>query len=353
MTTESADAEQYPGIDLPTVTTWLEQHIVGSHGPFTFIPLAGGHSNLTYRVIDKNNRAYVLRRPPTGSVLATAHDMSREWRAIAALQPTPVPVPPALGFCSDESVTGAPFYVMGFVDGYVQHTIEQTLQFGSLERNAVSGRSLFTVLADLHAVDIDAVGLGEHGPRDGYIERQLKRWYKQFTAMKHRELPTVDRVHDRLLATVPGNASVTVAHGDFRLGNCITGFDGQIVAVLDWEISTLGDPMADLAYLLNSWARPDNVLSTFPDSAIIPSMADGFASSDELLAVYANRSGRDVGNIGYYIAFNHWKTACIIQGVLSRYMAGARGDAGDVDLGAFERSIQTRAVAAEQALDAL
>ncbi len=353
MSVESGMAGQYPGINVPLVSAWLEQNIKGSLGPFTFVALAGGHSNLTYRVTDKNNRAYVLRRPPTGSVLATAHDMSREWRAIAALQHTPVPVPPALGFCADESVTGAPFYVMGFVDGYVQHSIEQTHQFGSPERNTITGRSLFAVLADLHAVDIDAVGLGGHGPRGGYIERQLKRWYKQFTAMKHRELPTVDRVHDRLLATVPANASVTVAHGDFRLGNCITGFDGKIVAVLDWEISTLGDPMADLAYLLNSWARPDNILATFPDSAAIPSMADGFDSSDLLLRVYAERSGRDVANIGYYIAFNHWKTACIIQGVLSRYMAGARGDAGDVDLEAFERSIQTRAIAAEQALDSL
>jgi aminoglycoside phosphotransferase (APT) family kinase protein len=341
------------GINVAAITVWLDDHIDGACGPYVFTPLAGGHSNLTYRVTDANDVSFVVRRPPTGSVLATAHDMSREWRAIAALHATPVPVPSALAFCADSSVIGAPFYVMGFVDGYVQHSIAQTNLFGSLERNKVSGRSIFQVLADLHAVDLDAVGLGEHGPREGYIERQLRRWYKQFTAMKHRELPAVDEVYQRLLDSLPNNPEVTVVHGDFRLGNCITGSDGHIAAVLDWEISTLGDPMADLAYLLNTWARPNNVLAAFPDSELTPTMADGFDEQEVLLQQYADASGRDVSNIGYYVAFNHWKTACIVQGVLARYMAGARGDAGDVDLDGFERSIQTRAAAAKHALDSL
>lgn len=339
------------GINVRNVERWFAENVPQATAPFTYELIAGGHSNLTYRVIDAEGKRFVLRRPPLGHVLATAHDMGREWRAITALRDTPVPVAPALGFCEDIEVNDAPFYVMDFVDGYVQNSIAETRQFGSPERNALSGESLFDVLADLHAVDVDAVGLRAHGPSDGYVERQVRRWYKQFTAMKNKEIPAVDTVYQRLLDHLPANTEVTVVHGDYRLGNCITGFDGTIAAVLDWEISTLGDPLADLAYLANTWSRPGNDLAGLPDSQNAPTMAEGFRSREELLERYAHRSGRDLSKLDYYVAFNSWKTACIVQGVLSRYLGGALGDTSNVDLAGFERTIAARSALALEATE--
>ena len=341
------------GIDVDRVRSWIDANVEGATGPYRYELLAGGHSNLTYGVTDAADRRYVLRRPPLNSVLATAHDMGREWRAIYALQDTAVPVPAALGFCGDVDVNGAPFYVMGFVDGYVQHTIDTTLAHSTPTERRIAGRSLFDVLADLHAVDIDAVGLDAHGPRDGYVERQLRRWYKQYTAMKSKELPDVDTSYARLLEKIPQHSDVTVVHGDYRLGNCITSFAGPIAAVLDWEISTLGDPLADLAYLLNTWATPGSESLLQSDSSVAPTMADGFEPADVLLARYSARSGRDVSHISFYIAFNHWKTACIVQGVLSRYLSGALGDTSHIDLVGFANTIENRAEAARLELDKL
>jgi len=335
------------------VARWLTENVDGAVAPFSYSPISGGNSNLTFRVADAAGKVFVLRRPPLNSVLATAHDMAREWRAIRGLQSTPVPVPPALGFCSDPEVTGAPFYVMGFVDGVVQHSLDQTLVAFSPQQRRRSGESLLDVLADLHALDIDEIGLGDHGPRRHYLERQLARWYRQYTETRTTEIPDIDRTHVRLLDTLPETGDVTVVHGDFRLGNCIAAPDGHIAAVLDWEISTLGDPLADLAYCLNGWARPGTTIGRLADAADLPTMADGFGSSDEMLERYALRSGRDVSGIGFYVAFNHWKYACIVQGVLSRYLSGALGSTDGVDLEGFARSIEQRAALASESLDAL
>jgi len=340
------------GITVAAVERWFATEVPDAAPPFTYDLIAGGHSNLTYRLTDTSGQRFVLRRPPLNSVLATAHDMGREWRAIHALQDTPVPVAPALAFCPDPDVTGAPFYVMGFVDGVVQHGLEQTLTL-TPEQRRISGESLFDVLADLHAVDIEAVGLSEHGPHSGFLERTIRRWYKQYRASITREVPDVDAAHDRLLARLPEESELTIAHGDYRLGNCITSFDGPIAAVLDWEISTLGDPLADLAYLLNTWVRPGSEIAARVDVSQTPTMADGFGSAEEMLQRYAVRSGRDVAHIDYYIAFNHFKSACIVQGVLSRYLSGALGDTTGVDLDGFARSVVDRSAMAIAALDAL
>ena len=238
------------------VGVWLEANVDGAVGPFTAELIGGGRSNLTFTVTGADGRRLVVRRPPLGHVLATAHDVAREHRIIAALGPTPVPVPAALGLCTDEAVNGAPFYVMGFVDGEVLDTPEKGRQLEPAVRAAAS-QHLINVLADLHAVDIDDVGLGDLARRHGYIERQLKRWTTQWANSKTRELPAIDEVAARLAARVPPEHEVVIAHGDYRFGNCLTdAATGRIAAVLDWELCTLGDPLADVGYLAVYWTDP-------------------------------------------------------------------------------------------------
>jgi aminoglycoside phosphotransferase (APT) family kinase protein len=341
------------GIDGPAVTAWFQEHVPGVVPPLRFTQVAGGHSNITCRVDDAAGGSWVIRRPPLGHVLATAHDMGREWRAIHALQGTGVPVPPSIAFEPASEVTGAPFYVMGYVPGNVLHNAELTERAVAEERRREVAWSLIDSLAALHAVDVDAVGLGEHGPRDGYIERQLKRWYRQYQQSAYREVPDVDRAYEILSASVPAQVGpATVVHGDYRLGNCITGFDHRIAAILDWEISTLGDPLADVGYLLSTWIRPSDSSAGQGHSATTPSLLAGFPERHELAARYAEASGRDVSRIAWYQAFNHWKGAAIVQGVVARYRGGALGDTSHLDLDAFDRSVEIQSRAALVALGA-
>jgi aminoglycoside phosphotransferase (APT) family kinase protein len=356
-TTASATApgqgDQPTGVDVPKVTRWFAEHLPQFTAPFHWTLLAGGHSNLTYRVTDADGATVVLRRPPLGHVLASAHDMSREYRAIAALGPVGIPVPPALGLCTDLDVNGAPFYVMGLVPGVVLHTLDICLKELPEHLRRTTGESMFDVLADLHAVDVDAVGLDVHGPKEGYCQRQINRWYKQYTAMKYREIPDVDACFERLSAKIPVQQRVSVAHGDYRLGNCITSpVDGTIKAILDWEISTLGDPIADLGYLVSTWARTKGEPGN-GDVSVSPTMAPGFPDVDELVARYAARSGLDVSELPWYVAFNAWKGACIVQGVVARYRGGALGDTTHVDLEGFDRSVVDRSRYAMEILDTI
>ena len=348
----SAQPAQPAGIDVTAVTAWLAEHIAHIRAPFTWTLLAGGHSNLTYRVTDADGVDVVLRRPPLGHVLATAHDMAREHRAIAALGPVGIPVPTAYALCTDVTVNGAPFYVMDCVEGVVLHTLDLALELLPYERRRTTAESLFDTLADLHAVDVDAVGLGEHGRRGGFAERTLKRWYNQYTASATEEVRNVDLAYARLSTSIPEQRETTVAHGDYRLGNCITGADGRIAAILDWEISTLGDPLADLGYLVTTWVtragQPGN-----GDVSSSPSMAPGFPDADELVARYAARSGRDITHLPWFVAFNSWKGACIVQGVVSRYRGGALGDTSNVDLEAFDRGVRDRSAYAMAILDTI
>ncbi len=341
------DASASPlGIEVEPVERFYEANVAGYQGPLSFELIAGGHSNLTYRVTDAAGAQTVLRRPPVSHVLATAHDMGREWRAISGLQDTNVPVPPSVAFEPTGEVTGAHFYVTRFVDGYVMHDIEPTAQLG-VELRHKSGIHLYEVLAELHALDPDAVGLGGHGKREGYVERQLRRWYQQYVDSKDLgvDVPDVDECYARLLPTIPAQQRSTIVHGDYRLGNCITGFDGTIAAVLDWEISTLGDPLADLAYTLNSHVRPGDPTEEL-DGRIAPTMAEGYPETDEVIKAYAARSTLDLSRLGWYRAFNHFKTACILQGVLARYVGGARGDASGVDLDGFRHTIRAKSATA-------
>jgi aminoglycoside phosphotransferase (APT) family kinase protein len=316
------------GIDVDKVSAWLVDNIDGARAPFSFDLIAGGRSNLTYRVTDAAGTRFVLRRPPLGHVLATAHDMAREFRIIAAVGSTKVPVPRALGLCTDESVNGANFYVMGFVDGVVLDSADKAAALPTDLRPAAA-HHLIDVLAELHAVDVDAVGLGDLARRDGYIERQLKRWSTQWENSKTRDLPEIDEVVRRLSSHVPRQQGVVIAHGDFRFGNWLTDVSsGRIAAVLDWELCTLGDPLADLGYLGVYWSDgPSNALR-----ANDPTPAGGFPPYRDLVERYANNTGRDVSGVDYYVAFSCWRLAVISEGVYARYLHGAMGKQEGIDL---------------------
>ncbi|MBV9254470.1 MAG: phosphotransferase family protein [Actinobacteria bacterium] len=320
------------GINVPRVTDWLVANVEGVQPPFSFELIAGGRSNLTFRVTDAAGRDLVLRRPPISHVLPTAHDMGREFRIISALQDTPVPVAPSLGFCDDESVNERPFYVMGYVDGYILRdaaTAEKVLDEQGRRR---AGESIAEVMAAIHAVDVDKVGLGDLGRREGYIERQLKRWYSQFkqsSELLNRTVPLVDEVHDFLAARIPEQGPATIVHGDYRLDNTMLGDDGNVKAVLDWEICTLGDPLADVGLLMVYWADKDD---DNPALGVAPTATEGFPSRAEVREIYAATSGRDVAQLDFYVAFGYWKLACILEGVYSRYVGGAGGgDRSGVD----------------------
>jgi aminoglycoside phosphotransferase (APT) family kinase protein len=351
VSTETPPSTNPPGIEVERVTQWFGQHAPQFRPPFAFQVLPGGHSNLTYLVTDADGATCVIRRGPLGHVLPTAHDMGREFRAIHALGQTPVPVPEAIGLCTDETVTGAPFYVMGHVEGVVLHDLASTAAL-PVELRATTSNSIFDVLGLLHAVDIASVGMDAHGKRDGYVERQLRRWYQQYTAMKTADVPSVDIAYEKLIASIPTQQRAAIVHGDFRLGNCITNTTtGHIAAVLDWEISTLGDPMADLGYLVTTWVRTSTQVGNGNES-VAPTLAEGFLDVAPLVERYAASSGLDVSDLPWYTAFNHWKGACIIQGVATRYRGGAKGAEG-LDLSAFDRSVVDRSAAALAMLESL
>jgi aminoglycoside phosphotransferase (APT) family kinase protein len=325
-TTDAGPAPEGPeGIDVAPVTAWLDAHAPAVTPPLAFDLIAGGRSNLTYRVSDQAGRRWVLRRPPLGQVLATAHDMGREHRLISALAPTDVPVPPVVGLCTDADVNGAPFYVMDFVDGHVIRDREAADALDTAARERV-GREVPEVLARIHAVDPDAVGLGDLSRKEGYIERQLKRWYRQWEQSKTRELASVDTVHEALSARIPEQGPAAIVHGDYRLDNCLVADDGRIAAVLDWELCTLGDPLADLGLLLVYWTDPGDARSALPDSA---TAQPGFPDKATLVERYAAASGRDVSTVDFYVAFGYWKLACILEGVYARYRGGAMGSGQD------------------------
>jgi aminoglycoside phosphotransferase (APT) family kinase protein len=267
---------------------------------------------------------------------------------ISALWPTPVPVPEPIAFCDDPTVTGANFYAMGWVEGRPLYTAEDAEEHLSLEARGRTGPSFIDTLADLHAIDPDAIGLGGLGKRDSYVGRQLHRWYASWNASKTRELPDVDRLHDFLVERLPEQRSVSVVHGDYGLHNCRVASDGHIAAVVDWEISTLGDPMADLAYCINAWVEsPEETEGVVTTPTALP----GFASRQDLLDRYAARSGADLSGIDYYRCFNHWKSVGILQGVYARYLHGQKEtDAVDMELFPvrIERSLRLAVEAAER-----
>ncbi|MFE9249231.1 phosphotransferase family protein [Streptomyces sp. NPDC007088] len=315
--------EHPPGLDPVRLREHLDRERPGLvSGPLSARLIEGGRSNLTYAVTDGTGR-WVVRRPPLGHVLATAHDMHREHRVMTALADTAVPVPRTLLLCEDTEVLGAPFYVMDFVDGTPYRTAGQLGALGP-ERTRATVLSLVDTLVDLHAVDPRAAGLGDFGRPEGFLDRQVRRWGKQLAASRSRELAGVDALQEGLSARLPASPAPTVVHGDFRLDNVLVGGDGAITAVLDWEMSTLGDPLTDLG-LLSMYSVPLEL----PGSPISTSAAaPGHPSPAELIERYAARSGRDVSAVSWYTAFAWFKLAVILEGIHYRYTLGQTVGAG-------------------------
>jgi aminoglycoside phosphotransferase (APT) family kinase protein len=333
------------GIDQDGVARWFADNVPEAAPPLSFKRISGGRSNLTYSVRDSAGRSWALRRPPLGKRLGSAHDMGREHRVIAALADTDVPVPPVAGMCDDEGVNGAPFYVMEFVEGPVLRSrAEAEEHFDPDERRAIGERVADTLDA-IHAVDPDAVGLGDLGRKEDYVKRQLRRWHGQWEKSKTRELEVVDDVHRRLEGRIPDQGPATIVHGDYRLDNMILAPSGEVAAVVDWELCTLGDPLADVGLLMVYWSEPGDGLIPLFDP---PTVADGFPAREEIRARYAERSGRDLSQLDFYVALGYWKLAIILEGVYARYAAGQYGkpDEGFED---FAKIVERLAEGADEA----
>jgi aminoglycoside phosphotransferase (APT) family kinase protein len=306
------------GLDLSALRAFLDGAMPGLvHGELRARLVAGGHSNLTYEVADDTSR-WVLRRPPLGELRPTAHDMGREYRVMRALHGTAVPVPETTVLCDDAAILGAPFYLMAHVDGTVHRSREQTATLGPALAREVSF-ALVDVLAELHALAPAAVGLGELGRPAGYLERQVRRWTGQIDG-SWREIPGIGELAERLREGMPPSSGAAIVHGDFRLDNAIVAPDGRIAAVVDWEMATLGDPLADLGLL---WCYWDGVPAHTADTmtkGIAPEL--GFPPIAELVERYAVRTGSDVSALSWYVAFGYFKLAVIREGIHHRYTRG-------------------------------
>lgn len=299
----------------------LARDPVGLVPPLDVAPLGGGRSNLTYRVVDAGGRRVVVRRPPAGPILPTAHDVVREARIVGALATTTVPVAAVLAVSDDPSLIGAPFAVYDLVDGHAV-VDRATAERAALEVRRAAGGSFVTALAALHAVDVGSIGLGELARPGNYVERQLSRWSRQWES-SGGDHPVIASVHRRLFERTPVQQAVSLVHADPKLDNCLLASDGSVRAIVDWELATVGDPLADLGAMLAYWAQPDDETVALQDP---PTRVPGFATRAELVAAYAARSTLDLADVPVYVAFALWRIACIVQGVVARMTA--RGDAG-------------------------
>jgi aminoglycoside phosphotransferase (APT) family kinase protein len=345
-----ADSSAPRGIDAPRLEPWLAAHLEGARPPFRYRLIAGGHSNLTYAVDDAAGARWVLRRPPLAAAHSGAHDMAREYRIQAALAASEVPVAPMAALCEDEAVLGAPFYVMRFVDGTVVDRPARARE--ALPDSAARQRathSLVDALAALHRVDIDSVDLGTLGPRGDYVARQLSRMRRVWEKTKTRDLPIAETLHARLAECIPREPRTSLLHADFRLGNAIVDpATHRVAAVLDWELSALGDPRADLAFLLCSWDEPgDAAPGIWMEEA--PTRAGGFPPREELVARYAAQTGAEVSDLDYFRALAYWRVGVIAEGIKRRYASGAMAAVGDLE--AIEQRVRGRFALAERFLE--
>lgn len=312
------------GLDVPAVTEWLARNVDGADEPLEFDLVAAGGSNLTYIVRRADGHRWALRRPPERARIATAHEMGREWKIIEALHAHPeagVPVPAAVAYCDDASVIGAEFYVMGFAEGLILRGPEEA---SALDRDAcrTAAESLIDVQVAMAHLDADRIGLGDLGRKDAYVERQLARWLRQFEASKGRDLPAVYALHEQLSKNVPAQQASGLVHGDYRFDNTVLDADHRIIAVLDWELCTLGDPVADFCWSVLYWTDPEE---DFDFGSPSPTRHPDFPRRAEAIEMYAERSGFDLAQFDYYRAFSWWKMACLLEGVAARLRAGAGG----------------------------
>jgi aminoglycoside phosphotransferase (APT) family kinase protein len=330
-----------PGLDLEQFGAWFEGACPGeAGGPLRGRLIAGGRSNLTYEVSD-GSKSWVVRRPPLGHVLATAHDMEREYRVITALRDTGVPVPLSYAVCKDPGVLGAPFYVMSKVDGIPYRTADQLAPLGPVRARAIAERMIET-LARLHAVRPAEVGLADFGRPEGFLARQVRRWKKQLDASHSRPLAGIDELYARLAADPPDGSPPAIVHGDYRLDNVLVGSDDKVAAVVDWEMATLGDPLTDVG-LLVVYQRMDR-LAEGP----MASDAPGYPSVPEVLDRYAADSGRDLSDLGFYIALASFKAAVILEGIHFRYVHGQTVGEGFGEIGTLVEPLVAAGLAALQ-----
>jgi len=311
MSTRTQDA----GLDTDRVTAWLAQ-AAGLRAPLTYTRIGNGQSNLTYRVQAADGARAVLRRPPLGAVLESAHDMAREHRIITGMGSVGAPVPRTLALCEDPAVTGAPFYVMELVDGVVVFDEADALGLPEPVRRT-AGLELGRTLARLQAADLAEAGLGDLCRRTPYAARQLRRWHGQWEASRTRELPLVDDLARRLTAAMPSEEEQVLVHGDYRLDNLLLRADGTVVAVLDWELCSAGDPLADVGLALAYWDEAGRTDGLFGHAV---TCLPGFPSADEIVAAYAQASGRQIEQLPYFVAFAYWKIAVIAEGVHRRWL---------------------------------
>jgi aminoglycoside phosphotransferase (APT) family kinase protein len=321
------DPPDLPGLPAAAVRPWLRAALPGlfKDGPWTAEVISGGLSNITYRLTLPGGTV-ILRRPPLGHALPRAHDMGREYRVLGALFPTVVPVPEPLALCTDPDVLGVTFYVMREVPGRVLRDPADTEALSPRARGELAS-ALVAVLADLHEVSPDAVGLGDYGRRSGYCVRQIRTWGAQWERSKTRDLPDMEALLARLAELAPEDSACTIVHGDFRLDNTVvaagdSGAAPRIAGVLDWELSTLGDPLADLAVTMSYWHDNGDIeRGKIPVSAGLTDKP-GFPTASELARAYAARTGRDLGNLPFYLGLAWMKLAVICEGVHARYLGG-------------------------------
>ncbi|TWH19933.1 phosphotransferase family protein [Prauserella rugosa] len=312
------------GLELPALTEFFARTVPGFGGTLHAQMLAGGKSNLTYLLTDGEHR-WVLRRPPLGNLTPSAHDMWREYRVVAALSGTDVPVAQAVAY--DDTVLDVPFALVEYVEGPVLRTEEELRRLSPSDIRRC-GEALVDVLASLHAVDPHTVGLGDFGRPEGYLERQVRRWYDQWQRVRTRELPDIDALHARLAELCPAESGASIVHGDYRIDNTILdpGDPGRIRAVVDWEMATLGDPLADLGLYL-----------VYADPSFAPVLAGSAASTSsalpsarEVAQRYAETSGRDLSRLEFYLGLGYFKIAVVAEGIHARYQQGmTRGEGFD------------------------
>jgi aminoglycoside phosphotransferase (APT) family kinase protein len=330
----ASTTESVPGINFENLIPWFSEHVQPVDS-LTAKVIGHGRSNITYRLESPEGSAWVLRRPPLSHVLPTAHDMKREYRVISALEGTGIPVPDAIALCEDSAVIGAQFYIMSFVDGMVPaDPAAFAAKYPESARRGI-GENLIDTLADLHAVDAEKVGLGDFGKPAGFVARQVKRFASQIEQHKtDRPFPELPELARRLQNALPEETGAfSIVHGDYRIDNCVLGEDGRIAAILDWEMSSLGDPLTDVGLIYMYWNDAQAGSQTGVASNSVTAQP-GFLSRREAMERYAKRSGRDLANLDFYILLAHFKLAVIVEGIYARFLEGGTVGTGFETTGA-------------------
>ncbi len=317
--------------EMTPVSDWLTKNLEGSSPPYKFELIAAGGSNLTYKITDSAGNDYALRRPPKAGVLASAHDMGREWKIMSSLEKYnkklagktgQVPVPKCLTYCNDPAVLGTDFYVMSFEDGIILRDTKTVENITEAEAKRAT-ESLVEVQIAMHKIDLEAAELSDFAKHEDYIGRQLKRWKKQVDAANVRELPLHDELYKRLEDAKPNEtAPAGLVHGDYRFDNCVLSKNWEVSAVLDWELCTLGNPIADFVWSAQYWTDTDDEFCWLVEA---PTILPAFISRQEYIEMYFRQSGFDMSDINYYTVFSWWKQSSIVEGVNARLMVGGGG----------------------------